>query len=767
MGDAGLGVEVVEEVRVARRSWRGAEGAGESEREEEYLILMREERKRAAGLASTAHPLAPAAGRARGRDFEVDGWQGTTLGRPAAGDAGAAAGDKRRWASGQECAPSVSLSGPPPRHGGQQAPGPAPKRARQRAGPGSGRRPEHPRDDPARRQLERYFDERLGSTLRGAARAGAMPASSSAPAPPPGGGGGLHGFLRRREVGVHHSLGRRLRGNQVRNCRKMYECIVPDTTHDGVENCPAAHLRRFTDDGKLLLGFSVVGNSFVAYRYRGGGAAAAAGTPVSGQGEPRRQAQRDAGGSAPVSFGDFFEPAINVKVCAEPEILCKDFCISLMDGQMVLLVSYALPGEAAARGGAPAADEPPCVPGLPSYGRLRFHILRLGDGAVTDTFTLYNSFVNLAHNGGVHVLRDMVLILNLRVQRIQILHLRPGGTFVEGMCIGPHCFEDDDLVLRTHHEEEARARALLGAGRAQCAGGGEGGGAAAEAPAGDAPGAGERPPAGHRAQDAREKPQDNLLSGLKQRLMAYILRDAQARDRMNDRKDAVRTFYSNFDFLSKLYFTRAQFLNRHHILLRLSGIEGIASRTSDAAQQNAYFVVYDFVRAEVKGFFRNTDEDFLKIVEQNIAQLSLPAGAPPWVQLAAVCDGLRKRCSPDGAASSINTIKRALYSLPPSPMSYCCSPYLDPSIFQYDEKMISTADRPRPCAEHPVKFLLKSRPGILSFKLSPSFGTLGGSDGRGKKLAAYIFHPVLPFVLSIVHGSSMSQRSHVVSFHVR
>ena len=823
------GVDVVEEMRGAQRRWRGAEVAERAERDEEYLILMRERRRKEAGAELAASE------RSRGTEFEAGGWQRRTP-RTTAGDGDV--GGKRPWQSQPTVSPpSVSYSA---LHGPQH--GPALKRLRQQSRE-SDQRPHDKHADVSKRQLERYFRE-----LQCGARARSVQPSTPAygmQSKIPSNSGGLHGFLRRREVGAHHCLRRQLCGNQIRNCRKMYEWIVPDNTHEAVEDCPAAHLRRFTDDGKLLLGFSVIGNTFMTFRYKGGTSTAVAECAVRrgaqlGQ-QRRQQQQRDAGGdpnvfftargatiggdsegggsaAAPsavrhspvesrqgsrdrqtVSFGDYFEAALNVRICTDPEILCKDFCINLMNGEMVLLVSYALPGEnvardgaAAARGGVaaggragmggPEADagqqEPPSVPGLPSYGRLKFHILRLSDGTVTDTFTMYNSFVNLAHNGGVHVMRDMILILNLRMQKIQILHLRPGGTFVAGMCIGPHCFEDDDLVLRTHHEEESRLRATLYAGRAQTEAEGAG---ASDAdgvlrPPNRQPGdgihgvdiastVGERAASQRPQQDAQEKRHDGLLSGLKQRLMAYILRDAQARDRMTDRKDAVRSFYSNFDFLSRLYFTRAQFLNRHHILLRLSGIEGIASRTSDAAQQNAYFVLYDFVHAEVKGFFRNTDENFLKIVEQNISQLSLPAGASPWVQLASVCDGLRKRCTPDGASSSINTIKRALYSLPPSPMSYCCSPYLDRSMFQYDEKMISTADRPRPCAEHPVKFLLKSRPGIMSFKLSAPFNTVGASDGRGKKLVAYIFHPVFPFVLSIVHGGA--GMSNVVSFHVR
>ena len=645
-------------------------------------------------------------------------------------------------------------------------------------------------------------------------------------------GNTIIGFLHRRELGMHHRQHRRLCGNQARNSRRLYEFIVPDTSYEDVEDCPQCHLRRFTDDGKLLLGFTGgLGGSFVAFRFRshafpsprleanppavGHVHASVASTPANGDtavantsvagavaAAPARSHVRELQPRAPashararVSFNDVFETAFETNVCRQPEVLCKDFCISVLDGSMVLLASYALisgdtvtgtaasnalNGNGAGGTGGDSADDSidvPCVPGLPGYSRLRFHVLRLSDGRVVDSYTLFNSFVNLTHNGGVHVMNNLVLVLNLRMQKVHILHLENDGRLVEGVCVGPHCFDDDELVLRSHRDNEARFRAM----RRRPHAADDHVVAAGFTDDGDMDDAGDSPR--HRGlggiggivnQDAStsaSKDRREMLSGLKQRLMAYILRDAQARDRMNDRKDAVRTFYSKFELLSKLYFTRAQFLSRHYLLLRMSGIEGIASRSSDAAQQNAYFVVYNFVEAKVEGFYRNTDEALLRVVEENIASLSLPAGAAPWVQLATVFDGLRKRSSPHEATPSVNTVKRALYSLPPAPMSYCCSPYLDPTLFQYDEKMVSTADRPRPCAEHPVRFLLKSRPGVLSFKIAPPFSSCGG-DGRGKKLVAYIFHPFFPFVVSILHGTSSvgangaGLRPHtMISFH--
>ena len=130
-----------------------------------------------------------------------------------------------------------------------------------------------------------------------------------------------------------------------------------------------------------------------------------------------------------------------------------------------------------------------------------------------------------------------------------------------GICIGPHCFEDDELVLRTHYEEEARfkrsKRSCLYQSNSE---------SSIIQSKSEILSSVDDPVAtvstGSEYATEKINDQNDLLSGLKQRLMAYILRDAQARDRKNERKEAVRSFFSHFDLLAKLYFTRAQFLTK-------------------------------------------------------------------------------------------------------------------------------------------------------------------------------------------------------------
>ena len=49
-------------------------------------------------------------------------------------------------------------------------------------------------------------------------------------------------------------------------------------------------------------------------------------------------------------------------------------------------------------------------------------------------------------------------------------------------------------------------------------------------------------------------------------------------------------------------------------------------------------------------------------------------------------------------------VKRLLAQLPISAQSYSSSPYLDLSLFSYDDKWVSVMERPKACGDHPIRY---------------------------------------------------------------
>ncbi len=48
-------------------------------------------------------------------------------------------------------------------------------------------------------------------------------------------------------------------------------------------------------------------------------------------------------------------------------------------------------------------------------------------------------------------------------------------------------------------------------------------------------------------------------------------------------------------------------------------------------------------------------------------------------------------------------VRRLLGQLPISAQSYSSSPYLDLSLFSYDDKWVSVMERPKTCGDHPIR----------------------------------------------------------------
>ncbi len=104
--------------------------------------------------------------------------------------------------------------------------------------------------------------------------------------------------------------------------------------------------------------------------------------------------------------------------------------------------------------------------------------------------------------------------------------------------------------------------------------------------------------------------------------------------------------------------------------------------------------------------------------------------------------------------------RRVLAQLPISAQSYTSSPYLDHSLFSYDEKWVSVMERPKACGEHPVAFYGREC-GRRKFNM------YAGIHGRAvapssRRLVAFTFHPTDPFAISV----QKTNTDYVVNFHV-
>ncbi|RUS17166.1 De-etiolated protein 1 Det1-domain-containing protein [Endogone sp. FLAS-F59071] len=258
------------------------------------------------------------------------------------------------------------------------------------------------------------------------------------------------------------------------------------------------------------------------------------------------------------------------------------------------------------------------------------------------------------------------------------------------------------------------------------------------------------------------------LSGIKQRLMAYLFRKAYSTD---DGGAALRHFYLTFVQFASLVIWKMQIIDESHLLLKFTNTDAVVSRQLTEAAQTAFFVLYNLTTTEVVAVYENASEEMLALYERHADELrGLPFdGQTPFTSCCSnsvhAREALRRqqhavRHAKNGGQSS--SVKRVLANLPFCPQSFHESPYLDQALFSYDEKMVSALDRPKQCQDTPIKFYLRST-GEMRFRINPNPQPAGRGSKGLKRFATFVPHPTLPFIISMQH--TLMQPA-AVNFHV-
>lgn len=202
---------------------------------------------------------------------------------------------------------------------------------------------------------------------------------------------------------------------------------------------------------------------------------------------------------------------------------------------------------------------------------------------------------------------------------------------------------------------------------------------------------------------------------------------------------------------------KMQLLDEHHLLLKYAHEDVVTLRSHEPNSQVSFFVVYNFVEARVLAVYENTSrellghfEDFcdffrntnlnLELQEfrytqvrvnppncQNFAMLRIPTliriNFPQFTS--SPSNNVYARLLQQRFKQTIESAKnggvaearrRALAQLPIGAQSYTSSPYLDLSLFSYDEKWVSVMERPKACGEHPVQFYGRES-GLSKFRI--------------------------------------------------
>eukprot|EP00240_Pyramimonas_obovata_P012639 CAMPEP_0118948938 /NCGR_PEP_ID=MMETSP1169-20130426/48710_1 /TAXON_ID=36882 /ORGANISM="Pyramimonas obovata, Strain CCMP722" /LENGTH=257 /DNA_ID=CAMNT_0006895465 /DNA_START=272 /DNA_END=1041 /DNA_ORIENTATION=- len=247
----------------------------------------------------------------------------------------------------------------------------------------------------------------------------------------------LH-LLMNREVRSHRP------GTAINRVRHYYERLTPKFSVHNIR-CPDFYIRKFVNDGQLLICLSNCQQEVIVYRYTGLSYC----TP--GEGKPP-QSVADLPEKAK-TFEGYFRQLYVRRLSMNPELMCKDFCVVIHEGKYAVLASSTR----AEHGENESAQRN--VSTLPVMESMTLHLLRLSDGEVCDRLVFENDLMHLSHNTAVSVYNNMLVLLSIRHQCIRIIGVSKLGLFKKLRELGPYCHEDDELTLMQAAKVEAEHQA--------------------------------------------------------------------------------------------------------------------------------------------------------------------------------------------------------------------------------------------------------------------------------------------------------------------
>ncbi|GJD07816.1 Light-mediated development protein DET1 [Galdieria sulphuraria] len=525
--------------------------------------------------------------------------------------------------------------------------------------------------------------------------------------------------------------------------RIVYRAIVPNGGATLDVKLPNIIIRRFTPDGKYLVCFSQNQKDLVVYRYVGPHFCTKG--PVSDIESMNKEKNHS---DILNSFEHFFSLHFQRTVALRSEILCKTFCIAGLNGTCLIVASWSPPQASSSIDDretvSSTSRERPALNFVPCLEKLSLHTVNVETGCLCDSWSLRDDFVDLENHSGVHLLEDTLLVLSLRFQKLHILKLLPSGMLVPFKEIGPHCFEDDSLVIAQMEERERRFRLSLENHKwfslrgvhwnfepeevleSRVENTGLGNGMASR----------------------------GFYAGLMHRILTYFYTHSMYSDNVDS--NSRSQFFDRFQDYTSFVILKAQLLDTEHIILRLARAED-AQRAMDPSLMTFFLGFYNMTSTHFAAILSNNHSELAKIVENHSSKFLHTCmssdfyygGSSPTIRYRFLLGS--DRTSKEGGNWSEHTVKRILSSIPCSCQVFHHSPYLDRKLFSFDESKFLALQGYKmiPCSDTGViKFTLSSG-GPLRFKLRSDFRPQSESAENWKRLTSFLFHPIFPFVINM------------------
>ncbi|KAL1397554.1 hypothetical protein pipiens_009670 [Culex pipiens pipiens] len=537
-------------------------------------------------------------------------------------------------------------------------------------------------------------------------------------------------FRKFRSQNIVHRLQNRALGLRSHSVREFYQNILPGTTVVNVEK-PPCYLRKFSPDGRYLIAFSSDQASLEIYRYMG---CSAAGDLFQDWGDSELVSNDGTGGKSYQIRSQIFEKLFKLKHVVNMDNNEKQLnreCSLFTNDCRFVIVGSALfiPEE-----NRPhfyelytnnEAIKPTASCPLEDY---TLYIIDLHNGRISDSKDFKVDKIVLSHNQGLYLFNETLAILSIQHQNIHIYSIAE-GTFILERMIGRFCCPDEGFLY---------SLGTMG-GRAGI---------------------------NSNLRAFREP----TINSLKHRMLVFLFRQAQQVVESGEDRLALRKFYRRFDEYRNLRMWKMQLLDDDHIFIRYASEDVVTLKTMEPNNHSSsLFVVYNIWKNKIVAIYGNQSAELLYLYENfcdsfrnaNLAMQSQYTCSPSNNIYSNLIHQRFKQTMIGARGGGVQeATKRILAQLPISAQSYSSSPFLDLSLYSYDDKFVSVLERPKACAEFPIRFFARDS-GLLKFRIYA--GVQNQQANSGRRLVAFTFHPTEPFAISVQRINT----EYIANFHIR
>jgi len=526
--------------------------------------------------------------------------------------------------------------------------------------------------------------------------------------------------------------GSKYRRKSIDTSRGFYTNIFPNFTLSNVEK-PPCFVRKFSPDGSKIIAFSADQTSLEVYSYEGAATMADLLQDVTGEYLSNEETTNNIR-IRNSAFSKFFKPMFTVSVSPCTEQLNRECSLFSDNGKFVIIGSAApLPEEPHPPFYSIYQNNESVSPNprnqLENY---TIYVVDIEKGILVDKTVFLTDKIVLSHNQGIYLYKNVLAILSIQHQTIHIFHLDSDGTLVKDRQIGRFCHDDDEMMVSSSGVLTGASQSSLPSNRA-----------------------------------VYRPYKETTINSLKHRILVFLYNRAVAISEQERNPFELRNFYKFFEQIRWLRIWKMQLLDEDHLLIKYASEDVVTLRSYEPNSQQSFFVVYNMKKTEVLAIYENTSEKLLNIFEKFCDYFRLSCGSSytssPGNNVYANLTQQRFKqtiiSAKNGGPSQAR--KRVLAQLPISAQSYSPSPFLDLSLFSYDEKWVSVMERPKACGEYPIRFYGREC-GLLKFKIYPGVQDKNPPP-QARRLVAFTFHPFDPFAISV----QKTNLEYVVNFHVR